>query len=171
MLVGVPHKFYLIIIISRFIHIQWRIQVFCWLPGNPPPLRLCFFRMTRLLAPTFTGHSNLRLLDPPETNSLYATDISRYVMRQFCQPIILLLSCFLRQVSLYQQLILFVALRVTLLALLIGLLLEDNLWTGGMRGAEVTCSLFEFLFDRTSMSRRVVPALYNASRIALVKRM
>ena len=51
---------------------------------------------------------------------------------------ILLLSCFLRQVSLYQQLVSFVALHVILLSLF--LLLGDNLWTGGMNGVEVTCN-------------------------------
>ena len=61
---------------------------------------------------------------------------SSCVRCQFCHPLILLLSCILRQVSLYQQLVLFVALRVILLAL--SVLSEDNLWTGGMSGAEVT---------------------------------
>ena len=42
--------------------------------------------------------------------------------------------------SLRVQLVLFVRHNV------IFLLLGDNLWTGGMSGAEVTCKLFEFLF-------------------------
>ena len=86
MLVGVSHnshKFYMIIIISRFIHIISCVRIQC------------------------------------------------------CQPLIMILSCFLRQVRLNQQFVLFVALHVARLVLLV--LLEDNIWTEGMSCADVTC--------------------------------
>ena len=47
-----------------------------WLPGNPPPPAIILFNqgVTPLLAPTFTSHLDLRLLETsPETNSGYAT--------------------------------------------------------------------------------------------------
>ena len=72
MLVGVSNKFYLIVIISRFIY------------------------------------------------------ISCCVMSQCCHPLIMLLSCLLRQVNLYKQLVLFVARHVILLAICV--LLEDKPW-------------------------------------------
>ena len=47
---------------------QWRIQGGFGLPGNPPsPGHDLFFKsggVTPLLAPTFTSHLNLRLLEP-----------------------------------------------------------------------------------------------------------
>ena len=47
-----------------------------WLPGNPPLRQRSFYSgvVTPLLAPTFTSHLHLRLLETPlETNSGYAT--------------------------------------------------------------------------------------------------
>ena len=52
-----------------------------WLPGNPPPQAMIFFKqgVTPLLTPTFTSHLNLRLLEtPPDTTSGYATALQAY---------------------------------------------------------------------------------------------
>ena len=47
--------------------LQWRIQGFFWLPGDPPPDQdFCLNQADdTILAPTFTSHLNLRVLEPP----------------------------------------------------------------------------------------------------------
>ena len=79
---------------SNYIQTQWRMQVVSWLPGNPPPHVHDFVKSggDTLLAPTFTSHLNLRLLERkknPDTDSGYATDSSivrRWNWHAGCSP-------------------------------------------------------------------------------------